>query len=511
MEKWIQDRLSTCLDFEVPDDMIKYIMTLKSSEEFDEYFASLLNPDYEEHRIFMVDCKQRLFSKAIPNKKAPNQNQQQTKNQIANKKQERTTSVSQSGIENAGGKKKNKFVNLFSNDGKVPNTIMLKGRRPCVCEATEHKLVNNCLGCGRIVCEQEGSGPCLFCGELVCSNEEMLLIKSSTKKGDHLKKTLQEKGGGEGLRKALEQRDRLLEYDRNGEKRTEVIDDESDYFQENSVWLSDAERQKFERLKQEMHERKHANRSSRRVKMDLFGREIEEDPIPEEYEQQVRKEIADTISKQTDSWSNRKYERSIDDSDISDPRNEGPKPVYTRVGPHTHSTHGMENVDMAYNRVQDKELMEMQDMRRCMSMHQPYASLLVSGIKKHEGRTWYSSHRGRLWIASTAKEPSREEISEVEDFYKKHYKDDSIKFPSQYQSACLLGSVLVQDVLTQEEYRKKYPDGESESPYVFICTNPQVLPVVFPNKGSHKIYQIEPKIHRAASLALLRANSSAAA
>lgn len=40
---------------------------------------------------------------------------------------------------------------------------------------------------------------------------------------------------------------------------------------------------------------------------------------------------------------------------------------------------------------------------KCMSMHQPWASLLVYGIKMHEGRTWYSPHRGRLWIAAAAK------------------------------------------------------------------------------------------------------------
>lgn len=31
-------------------------------------------------------------------------------------------------------------------------------------------------------------------------------------------------------------------------------------------------------------------------------------------------------------------------------------------------------------------------MKKCMSMHQPWASLLMAGIKKHEGRSWYTSH-----------------------------------------------------------------------------------------------------------------------
>ena len=54
-------------------------------------------------------------------------------------------------------------------------------------------------------------------------------------------------------------------------------------------------------------------------------------------------------------------------------------------------------------------------------------------------------------------------------------------------TSCLLGCVDVVDVLPQEEYRELYPQGESNSPYVFICTNPQELLVKFPMQGQHKI------------------------
>jgi hypothetical protein len=37
----------------------------------------------------------------------------------------------------------------------------------CDCQAREHGLINNCLTCGKIVCEQEGEGACYFCGNLV--------------------------------------------------------------------------------------------------------------------------------------------------------------------------------------------------------------------------------------------------------------------------------------------------------------------------------------------------------
>lgn len=77
--------------------------------------------------------------------------------------------------------------------------------------------------------------------------------------------------------------------------------------------------------------------------------------------------------------------------------------------------------DGVYNRVQDKELLEISDLRSCISMHQPWASLLVAGIKKHEGRTWYTSHRGRLWIAATSKPVEMDDIKRMENFYRHHY------------------------------------------------------------------------------------------
>lgn len=406
MEKWLRDRLSTCLDFEVPDDMIKYILSMKTSNEFDEYFESLLNKDCEDHRLFLSDCKQRLFSKALTNKKQnQQQQQQQTKKSQSHGssdfKQNKATSPNNNKQDGGGGgqnqqqsqgaKKKTKFVSVYTNDGKViGDTIMLKGRRLCNCQASQHKLVNNCLSCGRIVCEQEGSGPCLFCGEIVCTNEEQQVLKSAGKKGENLMKSLKEKGGGESLKKALEQRDRLLEYDRNSEKRTTVIDDELDYFEENSVWHSDEQRATYEKLKQEMHDRKHASRINRKIKIDFAGRAIDDDDITisADYEKRILKEVeaVNTKSANANNWSNRKHsQKPYDDAGDADPNIEGMRPLYRPSAEERARNKGPtinDGLERIYNRVQDKELLEMQDLRQCLSMHQPWASLLVAGIKK---------------------------------------------------------------------------------------------------------------------------------
>ena len=78
----------------------------------------------------------------------------------------------------------------------------------------------------------------------------------------------------------------------------------------------------------------------------------------------------------------------------------------------------IEDRDRERLRIQDKELMQMTDDGMCLSMHQPWATLLIRGIKMHEGRSWYTPHRGRLWIHAAAKEPEREIIAQMETFYR---------------------------------------------------------------------------------------------
>lgn len=130
-------------------------------------------------------------------------------------------------------------------------------------------------------------------------------------------------------------------------------------------------------------------------------------------------------------------------------------------------------------------------------MFSRWASLLVRGIKQHEGRSWYSAHRGRLWIAATAKECDAADATELAEFYASHH-PGKVNFPTEYPSGCLLGCVDVVDVLPQDEYSEIYPDGESQSPFVFVCAQPEELMVRFPVKGKHKLWKLDKSIHDAA-------------
>ena len=63
------------------------------------------------------------------------------------------------------------------------------------------------------------------------------------------------------------------------------------------------------------------------------------------------------------------------------------------------------------------------------------------------------------------------------------------------------------DCLAQEEYRDQYPRGESASPYVFICSNPQELIIKFPMSGKHKMFKLDSQLHSAAKKTVKKTHS----
>ena len=159
---------------------------------------------------------------------------------------------------------------LFIKDGMDRDiAAMLPGRHLCHCQAAKHRLISNCLHCGRIVCAQEGSGPCLFCGNLVCSEEEREILERGSRKSECLRCQLLDQESP-GLKAAQEHKNRLLDYDRSAAKRTQVIDDELDYFAtDTNTWLSPGERERLREREQELRKARHSSRLGRAIQLGL--------------------------------------------------------------------------------------------------------------------------------------------------------------------------------------------------------------------------------------------------
>ncbi|KAL0355707.1 UNVERIFIED_CONTAM: Activating signal cointegrator 1 [Sesamum radiatum] len=143
-------------------------------------------------------------------------------------------------------------------------SIVFQKGKPCSCQARRHRLVSNCLSCGKIVCEQEGEGPCNFCGSLVLKegsayaglDEGVMLVTDAEAAAEEFAK-------------------RLVEYDRNSAARTTVIDDQSDYYEiEGNSWLSNEEKELLRKKREELEEEERAKRSKIVMTFDLLGRKV---------------------------------------------------------------------------------------------------------------------------------------------------------------------------------------------------------------------------------------------
>ncbi|XP_064989976.1 uncharacterized protein LOC135627715 isoform X1 [Musa acuminata AAA Group] len=147
----------------------------------------------------------------------------------------------------------------------------------------------------------------------------------------------------------------------------------------------------------------------------------------------------------------------------------------------------------------------------CLTMHQPWASLLVYGIKRVEGRSWPAPLTGRLWIHAASKVPEPETIKAMENFYREIYavagvKD--IKFPEHYPVSRLLGCVEVVGCVKCEELVcwEDVPESvrlEGQTDFCWLCENPQKLLIPFEMRGFQKVYNLERRIHDVAVRGLI--------
>eukprot|EP01001_Neometanema_parovale_P010447 NODE_667_length_2204_cov_91.204229_g637_i0.p1 GENE.NODE_667_length_2204_cov_91.204229_g637_i0~~NODE_667_length_2204_cov_91.204229_g637_i0.p1 ORF type:complete len:625 (+),score=154.81 NODE_667_length_2204_cov_91.204229_g637_i0:178-2052(+) len=480
-----------------------------------------------------------------------------------------TTATATSG--SSKGQKYKKHIKVGGiTDVQNMEDVLIPVEKDCDCEARRHKLIQNCLNCGKIICEQEGRGPCMFCG-LPLSNtafsQRAIKERLDTEEDEHERERLLE------MEKALAQRDRLLMYEATKAKRTIVIDDQSDYFESASnQWLDAAERAEAEeKAAEHQQEREESRKRGGAYTIDLDLQHglasMQEQPSglgPAELaalkEQQKKEEAAE-------------YEEFVDQLHISEQyarvRAAVERPVeaveeeeedlaaanprvmahpklqrsipFVATGEAVPKTNTKANAEVAGEKAvarrqdvssakvqndyyeEDDELYRThrkpkttthwvyvnsaiarsypqgggEDKGYCLSMHQPWASLLVHGIKKHEGRSWSSTFKGRLWIHAAAHEASQHDIATVENFYRGR---GATVFPTYYPTSVLLGSVDVTEVLHTDDYKTKLPlaEQESESEYVFICRSPQLLVVPLRMEGKHKLYQLDKRIWSAA-------------
>lgn len=296
--KWLQDALiDLCsnvesglqLDHDVITGLVSYC-ELAAPEDVNEYLTNIVGHDLSQGIIVEYlqrrSSKRNLFLDMIPkeedmqaymkppveelwsagNRKAAKRSTE--RNSVAVQQEAKAPKEISEAKDVAKGKanatRKKKGAKVISLAEAAKGSIVLQRGQPCDCQARRHRLIANCLSCGKIICEQEGEGPCNFCGALV-------LREGSNYAG--LGDTAFPVSEGEAVAEAF--KNRLVEYDRNAAERTVVIDDQSDYYEvEGNAWISEEEKQLLRKKQEEIAEADRARRNKVVVTFDLVGRKV---------------------------------------------------------------------------------------------------------------------------------------------------------------------------------------------------------------------------------------------
>lgn len=330
-----------------------------------------------------------------------------------------------------------------------------KPRQPCSCQGqtSEHRLISNCLSCGRIICDHEGL-PCLFCSSRPPTSSPPPLASTFLPSSSFPPSS---SPPSPSLEKALRMKEQLLAFDRNQSAENNVFDEQLDYFELNeNVWLSkEVKEQAVKEIIEEKKVREEYNRginvqfvdgkweevkekgdenASKRKAQQLCQKSLQKERETREKEGSKGGEslsfddrVGDQVYVQLRNEWNEKYKQYREKMEKKKcegnkmfkviAHDEGFSGGFVKVFEKKLEEIGGEKGDL---NIYDREIFDLNgESGKCLSMLQPWASLMVEGFKRFEGRFWNTEYRGPLWVHAGATQPDPETIRRTENQYLK--------------------------------------------------------------------------------------------
>jgi hypothetical protein len=118
-------------------------------------------------------------------------------------------------------------------------------------------------------------------------------------------------------------------------------------------------------------------------------------------------------------------------------------------------------------------------------IRQPWAWLIVNGIKDIENRSWTTRYRGTLLIQASASLPTKRNLEEIRLFARKQ----RVELPEDFETGGIVGMVQLEDCVTSS--RSKWFEG----PVGWVLSHPKRLQFM-PMKGQLGLFDPPQRIIR---------------
>ncbi|KAN0033938.1 hypothetical protein ACTFIV_000417 [Dictyostelium citrinum] len=260
IEKWTIEKMDKMLGVD-SKEMAKYVLSMDTNSEIENYLADVLG-NTKKVQTFIEQLIKKINS--LPRRVQTIKVHKPPSNQLNNIKNKNKNIATTTSSNNSNNKPTKQQIRSFKEI-----EIEMRPGEPCDCQATRHKLLTNCLNCGKIMCEQDAglSKKCSFCSTPLFTNP----INLSTQQQQLVDKNLSN---------AVEYKDRILGYQNTHAKRTMVYDDQEDYFSNaTNKWLTEEERKKVAQQEQEFKQKQEDYKKTTKISIDFQGRRIISAPI----------------------------------------------------------------------------------------------------------------------------------------------------------------------------------------------------------------------------------------
>lgn len=117
----------------------------------------------------------------------------------------------------------------------------------------------------------------------------------------------------------------------------------------------------------------------------------------------------------------------------------------------------------------------------CLSILQPYAWLIVHGIKPVENRVWSTKFRGRILIHAGLRYPKRDYLDHAEDLPRRY----GIAYPAREDMiGGIVGEAVITDCVTD------HPSEWFNGPFGLVMSEPKAYPRMIPWRGQLSIFGV---------------------
>lgn len=127
----------------------------------------------------------------------------------------------------------------------------------------------------------------------------------------------------------------------------------------------------------------------------------------------------------------------------------------------------------------------------CISILQPYAWLIVHGIKPVENRTWRTTYRGRILIHAGVRY-SKGDHADHAVLGQRH----GIAWPAR---EAMVGGIVGEAVLT--DCVTEHPSEWFNGPFGFVMAQPRAYPRLIPYRGQLSIFGVPESVLLAGGVA----------